>query len=170
VNFPRCICFHLVQHDVRKHGPSKRKIDMQADRFCLSFAIAMGCAISVQSVALSQEYRGTWEQQSACTPDVWRLCGAQIPDVDRIVACLRRNTPQLTDRCRAVFEQGARGEGRDYGKGVTMVSMVAVTTGQGGTTGNTVQGLTMTTNKLDRLHLRLWVQLGRLAIGHPPCT
>jgi hypothetical protein len=24
----------------------------------------------------------------ACTPDVWRLCGAQIPDVDRIVACL----------------------------------------------------------------------------------
>ena len=27
---------------------------------------------------------GTWEQQQACTPDVWRLCGAQIPDVIRI--------------------------------------------------------------------------------------
>jgi hypothetical protein len=64
------------------------------------------------------EYRGTWEQQRACTPDVWRLCGAQIPDVDRIVACLRRNTSQLSNRCRAVFEQGdnapTRREDRDY--------------------------------------------------------
>ena len=40
----------------------------------------------------------------ACTPDVWRLCGAAIPDVDRIVACLRQNTPNLSDGCRAVFE------------------------------------------------------------------
>ena len=56
----------------------------------------------------------------ACTPDVWRLCGAQVPDVDRIVACLRRNTSQLSGRCRAVFEQGdnvpRRGEDRDYGQ------------------------------------------------------
>jgi hypothetical protein len=39
----------------------------------------------------------------ACTPDVWRLCGAAIPDVDRIVACLRQNRPQLSEACRAVF-------------------------------------------------------------------
>ena len=56
----------------------------------------------------------------ACTPDVWRLCGAQVPDVDRIVACLRRNTEQLSGRCRAVFAQGEntprRGEDRDYGQ------------------------------------------------------
>ena len=93
---------------------------MRAHRTFLSFAIAMGCGIILQSTAFSQEYRGTWEQQQACTPDVWRLCGAQIPDVDRIVACLRRNTPQLSDRCRAVFEQGdnapPRREDRDYGQ------------------------------------------------------
>jgi len=39
----------------------------------------------------------------ACTPDVFRLCGAQIPDVNRIVACLQQNTPQLSPQCRAVF-------------------------------------------------------------------
>jgi hypothetical protein len=44
------------------------------------------------------------EQQMACTPDVFRLCGAEIPDVNRIVACLRQNTPQLSGPCRAVFE------------------------------------------------------------------
>jgi hypothetical protein len=90
---------------------------MRANRILLSFAFSIGCAIHVQSTAFSQEYRGTWEQQRACTPDVWRLCGAQIPDVDRIVACLRRNTPQLSERCRAVFAQApSRGEDRDYGQ------------------------------------------------------
>jgi hypothetical protein len=91
---------------------------MQARRILLSVAVAWGC--SIQSTAFSQEYRGTWEQQRACTPDVWRLCGAQIPDVGRIVACLRRNAPQLSDGCRAVFAQGdnapRRGEDRDYGQ------------------------------------------------------
>ena len=43
----------------------------------------------------------------ACTPDVWRLCSDQIPDVSRIVACLRQNTPQLSSGCRAVFESSA---------------------------------------------------------------
>jgi hypothetical protein len=38
---------------------------------------------------------------------VFRLCGEQIPDTNRIVACLRQNTPQLSDPCRAVFESNA---------------------------------------------------------------
>ena len=59
---------------------------MRASRTLLNFALAVGCTIPFQGTAFSQEYRGTWEQQRACTPDVWRLCGAQIPDVDRIVA------------------------------------------------------------------------------------
>jgi len=63
-----------------------------------------GCGIAVQNPAVSQENRGTMEQQMACTPDVFRLCGDQIPDVNRIVACLRQNTPQLSRPCRAVFE------------------------------------------------------------------
>jgi hypothetical protein len=92
---------------------------MRAHRIFLIAATAAGFSITLQSTAVSQEYRGTWEQQRACTPDLWRLCGAQIPDVDRIVACLRRNTPQLSDRCRAVFAQSdapSRGEDRDYGQ------------------------------------------------------
>jgi len=63
-----------------------------------------GCGIAVQNPAVSQENRGTMEQQMACTPDVFRLCGDQIPDVNRIVACLRQNTSQLSRPCRAVFE------------------------------------------------------------------
>ena len=77
---------------------------MQAHR-AIGIAISICGGIAVQTAAYSQEYRGTWEQQMACTSDVWRLCGAHVPDVDRIVACLRRNSPQLSAPCRAVFEQ-----------------------------------------------------------------
>ena len=80
---------------------------MRARRIVLSLAIATGGAIVTQNSALAEEYRGTWEQQMACTPDVMRLCGDQIPDVDRIVACLRQNTALLGNACRAVFDSNA---------------------------------------------------------------
>ena len=79
---------------------------MRTQRIVLGLAVAIG-GTGVTAPAWSQEYRGTWEQQMACTPDVWRLCGDQIPDVGRIVACLRQNTPQLSSNCRAVFESSA---------------------------------------------------------------
>ena len=75
---------------------------MRIGRIALGLALSIG-GIVAHSPAYAEEYRGTWEQQMACTPDVWRLCSGQIPDVDRIVACLRQNTPQLSDGCRAVF-------------------------------------------------------------------
>jgi hypothetical protein len=82
---------------------------MRTQRIVLSFAIAIGATGAV-APASSQEYRGTWEQQMACTPDVWRLCSDQVPDVSRIVACLRQNTPQLSNNCRAVFESQANAQ------------------------------------------------------------
>ena len=80
---------------------------MRAIRIVLSLAVAIGGGIFARSSVSAEEYRGTWEQQMACTPDVWRLCGDQIPDVGRIVTCLRQNTPQLSNNCRAVFESNA---------------------------------------------------------------
>ena len=47
----------------------------------------------------------TAEQRRACTPDVYRLCAAEIPSVSGITACLRRKKASLSDACRAVFEQ-----------------------------------------------------------------
>ena len=73
----------------------------------LSLGILIAFGIAVQTPAFSDEYRGTLEQQMACTPDVFRLCGAAMPDVNRIVACLRLNTPQLSGPCRAVFDSSA---------------------------------------------------------------
>lgn len=76
---------------------------MRTQRIALGVALAIG-GIVAQSAASADEYRGTMEQQMACTPDVWRLCSDQIPDVNRITACLQQNTPQLSSGCRAVFQ------------------------------------------------------------------
>ena len=56
------------------------------------------------SSALAQENRGTEQQRVACTPDVPRLYSWEIPNVDRIVACLRREKRQLSAGCRQVLE------------------------------------------------------------------
>jgi hypothetical protein len=91
-------------------GPDMKRADPAAPRIVLSLALAIGSVGALQSTAFAQEYRGTWEQQMACTPDVWRLCSDQVPDVSRIVACLRQNTPQLSNNCRAVFESQANAQ------------------------------------------------------------
>jgi hypothetical protein len=73
-------------------------------RAWLFAASSFAASLVMQIPTLAEEYRGTVDQQLACTPDVFRLCGSEIPDVNRIVACLRQNTPQLGVPCRAVFE------------------------------------------------------------------
>ena len=85
----------------------KEGSDMRVHHVVLGLAMSVAGGIGPQNPAFSQEYRGTFEQQMACTPDVFRLCGEQIPDVNRIVACLRQNTPQLSAPCRSVFESNA---------------------------------------------------------------
>ena len=80
---------------------------MRVDPLALSLAVATVSGVAVQNPVFAEEYRGTFAQQLACTPDVFRLCGEQIPDTNRIVVCLRQNTAQLSGPCRAVFESNA---------------------------------------------------------------
>jgi hypothetical protein len=47
-------------------------------------------------------HSGTDAEQRACTPDVFRLCSAAIPNERRIVACLRSNKAKLSPACRKV--------------------------------------------------------------------
>lgn len=43
--------------------------------------------------------------RQACTPDVFRLCSQHIPDVDSIVACLKKEKRNLSHGCRMVFDR-----------------------------------------------------------------
>jgi hypothetical protein len=80
---------------------------MDIQRFS-NAALFAGVLLSIAGVlpAVSAEYRGTQDQQQACTPDVMRLCADSVPDVNRIVACLRHNRSNLSAPCGAVFGAG----------------------------------------------------------------
>ena len=74
---------------------------MNQREFYLGAGLFVALSIMGQNAALAQQ--GTPEQQQACQPDVMRLCGNFIPDVDRIVACLKYNEPNLNPACHDVF-------------------------------------------------------------------
>lgn len=54
--------------------------------------------------AASRAY--TDDQQQACMGDAFRVCGAEIPDVERVRLCMSRNKAQLSPGCRAQFRAG----------------------------------------------------------------
>jgi hypothetical protein len=61
-------------------------------------------ALAVASVSTASFALTVAEQRAACTPDAFRLCSAQIPNVDAIIACLKREKANLSSQCRAVFD------------------------------------------------------------------
>lgn len=65
----------------------------------VGFLLALSASQSA-SAALA-----TPEQRKACTPDVYRLCPGEIPNVRAITNCLQRQKASLSEACRAVFEQ-----------------------------------------------------------------
>jgi hypothetical protein len=69
-------------------------------------SLTLGLSLSfVLFIADSAHAAGTPEQRRACTPDVYRLCPGEIPNVRAITACLRRQKTSLSEACRAAFEQ-----------------------------------------------------------------
>jgi hypothetical protein len=76
---------------------------MSHARFKLALLPAMGLAAALAS---GESHAFTAEQQQACSPDAFRLCSSEIPDIDRIRACMIRNKSQLSPQCRAFFRPG----------------------------------------------------------------
>ena len=72
--------------------------------------LTIGLGILLPGAAVAQDDNkynniSTPAQRAACRPDVFRFCAGEIPNVARITACMRRNKANLSDACKAVFEQ-----------------------------------------------------------------
>jgi hypothetical protein len=74
--------------------------------FSASKRIAAVLGIALTFVSAGSAFaQGTSEQRRACTPDVYRLCAGEIPNVRAITACLVRQKGNLSPGCRAAMEQ-----------------------------------------------------------------
>jgi hypothetical protein len=77
---------------------------MGTDRSYRTSRIILAAALSLTAVASAKAFEVTAEERAACTPDALRLCSSEIPDVGRIVACMKAKEASLSSQCRAVFQ------------------------------------------------------------------
>jgi hypothetical protein len=68
--------------------------------FQLGLMLATGLSFSILPTA---GWGYTQNEQQACSGDAFRLCSAEIPDVDRVTVCMIRNKSQLSPECRVYF-------------------------------------------------------------------
>ena len=47
-------------------------------------------------------------QQAACYDDVMRLCSEEVPDVDRVTACMKSKRAQVSAPCAAFYPKGGK--------------------------------------------------------------
>jgi hypothetical protein len=94
---------HDQEHDQKDDAmkPDSSRTRTSASRAWMAF----GLCLALATTASARADIATPEQKKACTPDVYRLCAGEIPNVRAITACLRRQKANLSDACRAVFEQ-----------------------------------------------------------------
>jgi hypothetical protein len=78
---------------------------VQSGKFQLGLMLAAALAVSVMPTG-AQAY--TQDEQQACSGDAFRLCSAEIPDVDRVTVCMIRNKSQLSPGCRVFFREPER--------------------------------------------------------------
>lgn len=67
--------------------------------------LLVATAMTFAMVSAADAY--TQEQQAMCTSDAFRVCSSEIPDVQRVTACMMRNKSQLSAGCRAVMNESA---------------------------------------------------------------
>jgi hypothetical protein len=70
---------------------------------------ALGVALAALIVAAlpTAGHAYTPEEQAACQPDAFRLCGSEIPNIDRVKACMLARRAQLSPECKRYFHPDA---------------------------------------------------------------
>jgi hypothetical protein len=72
--------------------------------FALDFRLGATLAVALSySLLPTAGHAYTQEEQQACQPDAFRLCSSEIPDVDRVTACMIARKSQLSPECRRFF-------------------------------------------------------------------
>jgi hypothetical protein len=73
-------------------------VQSRISRACFMLAMALSASLLANAA-----HAYTPEEQQACSPDAFRLCGDAIPDVDRVTACMIRKKSELSPGCRVYF-------------------------------------------------------------------
>jgi hypothetical protein len=79
-----------------------RQIKPSANVSRLGYVV--GVAVCVMGLPTPSAAQSAAER-AACKADVFRLCAEEIPNVHRILACMRARKVRLSANCRLVFDR-----------------------------------------------------------------
>jgi hypothetical protein len=68
-------------------------------------ALLSAIAFAATALYVTPSLAFSSEAQQMCTGDAMRLCGHEVPNVQRITACMARNRAHVSPGCRAVMER-----------------------------------------------------------------
>jgi hypothetical protein len=68
-------------------------------------ALLSAIAFAATALSVTPSLAFSSEAQQMCTGDAMRLCGHEVPNVQRITACMARNRAHVSPGCRAVMER-----------------------------------------------------------------
>lgn len=64
----------------------------------VAFALALSAATTAAQAHSA-------DQERLCSADAMRLCSAQVPNVEQVTACMRKQKASLSRGCKAVFDK-----------------------------------------------------------------
>lgn len=62
-------------------------------------------ALAMLAAPLQSAFAFSLEAQFQCSGDAYRLCSSQVPDVEKITACMKQQRELLSAGCRTVMER-----------------------------------------------------------------
>jgi hypothetical protein len=68
-------------------------------------ALLSAIAFAATALSVSPNPAFSSEAQQMCTGDAMRLCGHEVPNVQRITACMVKQRANLSPGCRAVMDR-----------------------------------------------------------------
>lgn len=93
----------------RTHAPRINAARLRALRlYALCAAGLFAVAAAVPANAASRD-----EQSKACRGDAMHFCAAEIPNEDKITACMKQHVDELSPACRAMFKGGKKSGAKD---------------------------------------------------------
>lgn len=69
-------------------------------------ALLVGLMLAMASHAASQD-----QQEHACRSDAFRFCKSEIPNKEKITACMKQHYDELSPPCKAMFKRPPKNGG-----------------------------------------------------------
>ncbi len=70
----------------------------------IGFTLALITSVMSMSTA-SHAY--TAEQERLCIGDAFKFCSSEIPNIDKVTACMQKNKAQLSVGCKSVMAKSS---------------------------------------------------------------